>query len=114
VYTIGVGSPDGSPILEPGSNAYKRDVNGQTVISKLNELELQTIAQKTGGQYHHLDDVGAAVTEVMQSLNGMEKKAIDAGQGERQYTSYYIFFLLPSLLLLAIEIFIPERKMIPA
>jgi Ca-activated chloride channel family protein len=114
VHTIGVGSNDGSPILEPGSNGYKRDAEGQTVISKLNELELRTIAQKTGGQYHHLDDVGTVANEVVQLLNGMEKKAIDAGQGERQYTSYYIFLLLPALLLLALEIFIPERKIIPA
>jgi len=114
VNTIGVGSPDGSPITEPGTEGYKRDINGQTVISKLNEPELQVIAQKTAGEYHHLDDVAATVDAVMQNLNGMEKKAIDAGQGERQYTSYYIYFLLPALLLLIGEIFIPERKPLPA
>ncbi len=114
VHTIGVGSPDGSPIMEPGTTEFKRDNNGQTVVSKLNEKELQTIAQKTGGEYHHLDDVDATVDAVMQSLNGMEKKAIDKGQGERQYSSFYMYFLLPALLLLILEIFIPERKKIPA
>jgi Ca-activated chloride channel family protein len=114
VHTIGVGSPDGSPIMEPGATDYKKDANGQTVISKLNELELQTIAQKTGGEYHHLDDAAAAVTAVMQSLNGMEKKAIDAGDGERQYASFYPLILLLALLLLAGEIFVPERKKLRA
>jgi len=110
VNTIGVGSPGGSPIIEPGNTEYKKDANGQTVISKLNEKELADIAQKTGGQYNHLDDVAQTVNAVMQQLNGMEKKAIDAGDGERQYTSLYAFLLLPALILLLVEIFIPERK----
>ena len=110
VHTIGVGSADGSPIMEPGATEYKKDATGQTVISKLNELELQTIAQKTGGEYHHLDDATTAVNAVMTDLNGMEKKAIDAGNGEKQYTSFYAFLLLPAVLLLIAEIFIPERK----
>ena len=114
VHTIGVGSPDGSAIIEPSTNSYKRDINGQTVLSKLNEPELVSIAKKTGGEYHHLDDVPATVDAVMQNLDGMEKKAIDAGQGERQFNSYYIYFLLPALLLLIGEIFIPERKPLPA
>lgn len=114
VHTIGVGSPQGSPILEPGSQDYKKDANGQTVISKLNEQELEDIAAKTGGEYHHLDDVPQTINAVMQSLNSMEKKEIDAGGGERQYTSFYIFLLLPAVVLLVIELFIPERKRLRA
>src|SRR5207245_9041258 len=55
VYTIGVGTPAGAPIIEAG-NVYKTDINGQTVVSKLNEDELKTIAEKTGGAYYHLDN----------------------------------------------------------
>ena len=110
VHTIGVGSPEGSPIMEPGNTEYKKDANGQTVISKLNEKELADIAQQTGGNYNHLDDVPKTVAAVMQALNGMEKKAIDAGDGERQYTTLYAYLLIPAVLLLIIEIFIPERK----
>lgn len=110
VNTIGVGSPTGSPITEPGNTEYKKDASGQTVISKLNEKELADIAQKTSGRYNHLDDVAQTVNAVMQQLNGMEKKAIDAGDGERQYTSLYAFLLLPAVILLVAEIFIPERK----
>lgn len=110
IHTIGVGSPDGSPIMEPGSTEYKKDANGQTVITKLNEQELKNIAGKTGGEYNHLDDAHAVVTAVMQQLNSMEKKEIDAGDGERRYTSLYAFLLVPALLLLLAEIFIPERK----
>jgi Ca-activated chloride channel family protein len=51
VHTIGIGSPDGSPIMEPGTNNYKKDENGNTVVSKLNEKGLQVIASETGGMY---------------------------------------------------------------
>ncbi|HVX49385.1 MAG TPA: VWA domain-containing protein [Chitinophagaceae bacterium] len=110
INTVGVGSPAGSPILEPGSQDYKKDVNGQTVISRLNEKELQDIAAKTSGEYHHLDDVAQTVTAVTNQLNSMEKKEIDSSGGEKQYASFYMLFLLPAVLLLAAEIFIPERK----
>ena len=56
VNTIGVGSAEGAPIKEPGAADYKTDADGKTVISKLNETELMQIAQKTGGNYMHLDD----------------------------------------------------------
>ena len=45
VNTIGVGTPEGAPIKESGTDVYKTDANGQTVISKLNEAELKDIAE---------------------------------------------------------------------
>jgi Ca-activated chloride channel family protein len=77
VNTIGVGSVEGAPIMEPGANAYKTDVNGQTVISKLNEEELKRIAQQTGGIYLHLDNAATAANQITAALDSMEKKAIE-------------------------------------
>ncbi|MBV9961721.1 MAG: VWA domain-containing protein, partial [Parafilimonas sp.] len=110
VYTVGVGSVDGAPIMEPGSNTYKTDINGQTVISKLNEGELMQIAQKTGGNYQHLDNAEMTSNKVAQALNGMEKKAIESNSNVKQYASFYYFFALIALLILVAEIFIPETK----
>jgi Ca-activated chloride channel homolog len=110
VNTIGVGSVEGAPIKEPGAADYKTDANGQTVISKLNETELMQIAQKTGGNYMHLDDAETIATQMANILNGMEKKAIETPGGTRQYASFYAFFVLAALLMLIAEIFIPERK----
>src|SRR4051812_8212770 len=47
VYTIGIGSPEGAPIFDPALNDFKKDENGNTVVSKLNEKDLQSIAEKT-------------------------------------------------------------------
>jgi Ca-activated chloride channel family protein len=110
VNTVGVGSVEGAPIMEPGSNTYKVDVNGQTVISKLNEAELRQIAQNTGGIYQHLDGVSSAVNNVTAILNNMDKKAIEGSGDTKQYASFYPFFVLLALLMLLFEIFIPETK----
>ena len=110
VNTVGVGSVSGAPIMEPGANSYKRSSTGATIISKLNETELQQIAQQTGGSYIHLGNAESAANQIADVLNNMEKKAIETRGGEKQYASFYAFFVLLALLILIAEIFIPETK----
>ena len=110
VNTVGVGSAEGAPIMEPGANTYKTDINGQTVISKLNETELMQIAQQTGGSYRHLDNAEATAGQIASILNNMEKKAIESSGDIKQYASFYYLFVLLALFILIAEIFIPETK----
>ncbi len=110
VTTVGVGSAEGSPILEPGTNTYKVDMNGQTIMSKLNENELKQIAQSTGGIYQHLDNIPSAVNNISAVLNSMDKKAIEGNGDTKEYASLYPLFVLSALLILIAEIFIPEIK----
>jgi Ca-activated chloride channel family protein len=109
VYTVGIGTAEGSAITEPGTGTLKTDRNGKTVISKLNEEELKQIANVTGGNYFYMEDVSKTVTEVSTALNGIEKKLVESG-GERSYLSISPFIIAIALLLLVVEIFIPERK----
>lgn len=109
VYTIGVGTTEGSTITEPGTGALKTDMNGKTVISKLNEEELIDIAAKTGGNYFHMETVARTADEVSSALAGIEKKLVESG-GEKSYLSLSPFIIAIALLLLIVEIFIPERK----
>lgn len=109
VYTIGIGTPEGSPIMEPGASDYKRDENGQTVISRLNEKELSDIATQTSGRYFRLDNSEAVANGVAQDLGTLDKKLI-AATGNRQYASFFPFFLAFAILVLVMEIFIPEVK----
>ncbi len=109
VYTVGIGTAEGSPIIEAG-NVYKTDVNGQTVISKLNEEELKSIAEKTGGKYLHLDESEETATALANELNSREKKRLDGEGSNREYASFYPFFAAIMLVLLLVEVFIPEVK----
>ncbi len=108
VYTIGIGSIEGAPIMEPGSGTYKTDANGKTVISKLNEEELKNIAAKTGGNYFKMENTLATANEVSSALSGMEKKFIAGKTGEREYLSFSPFIIGLIILLLVFEVFIPE------
>jgi len=107
VYAIGIGTVEGSPIMEPGTGSFKTDMNGKTVISKLNEVELKNIALRTEGNYYHMENALATANEVASALNSMEKKLIEAG-GEKEYFSFAPLFIAFVVLLLVIEIFIPE------
>ena len=110
MYTIGIGSPEGSPIFDPALTDYKKDENGNTVVSKLNEKDLQDIATQTGGQYHLFTSADEVANQVAASIDQMEKKQI-GGSGIRVYSSYYQWFLLAAFLILLLETVIPERKM---
>ncbi len=110
VYTIGIGSPEGAPIFDPGSNDFKKDENGNTVVSKLNEKDLQSIAAQTGGEYHLFTNANEVADQVAASVDQMEKKQI-GGTGIKIYNSYFQWFLLAAFILLLLETIIPERKM---
>lgn len=110
VHTVGVGTAEGSTIIDPVTGQTKRDNNGQTVISKLNEKELELIASKTGGTYHRLDNTVDAVNDITGVLDNMDKKLINGEGNERQYASFFPFFIAFALLVLLSELFIPETK----
>jgi len=110
VNTIGIGSPEGAPIFDPALNDYKKDETGNTVVSKLNEQDLQKIATETGGQYLLFSNADEAADKVVASIDQMEKKQI-GGTGIRVYNSFFQWFLLVAVIFLLVEIIIPERKM---
>ena len=109
VHTIGIGSPEGAPIFDNDINDYKKDQNGEVVVSKLNEAALQKIATETGGTYQLFTSADAAVSSLTASMGQMETKQIGSGD-QREYTTYFQVFLLLALVLLVIETIIPEQN----
>ena len=56
IFTFGVGTEKGAPIPLKRNGiveSYKKDFNGEVVITKLNKDVLETIAQTTGGVYQN-------------------------------------------------------------
>ena len=51
INTVGIGSPQGSTIIDELTNEVKKDDEGNTVITRLNEEELKKIAEKGNGTY---------------------------------------------------------------
>jgi Ca-activated chloride channel family protein len=111
VYTIGVGSIQGSPILDAVTNEYKRDRDGQTIITKLNETLLKDLAKATNGSYNILDNTATVAATLANELNSLEKKPISSSGGNINYQSFYMYLLAFALVLLSIEFFMSERKL---
>ncbi|MVT07282.1 VWA domain-containing protein [Chitinophaga tropicalis] len=110
ISTIGIGSPAGAPLPDPETGTYKKDKEGNTVVSKLNEEELKSIASAGRGIYEHLDNnTEEVVSSLVNRIDSMEQKEF----GENvftDYNSYFQYFLAVALLLLVAEFFIPEVK----
>ncbi|MBP6430436.1 MAG: VWA domain-containing protein [Ferruginibacter sp.] len=109
VSTIGIGSPEGSTIIDEITNETKKDAAGNTVITKLNENVLKEIAQAGNGIYQLFSSTNQTVTALQFQLNNMDKRLVTE-ESNTSYTSYYQWFLALALLLLFIELFISEVK----
>jgi len=109
INTVGIGSVNGSPIWDEELQENKKDAEGNEIISKLNETELQTMATNGEGIYAQLSNAENIAKTMAVQINATEKKSF----GDvvfADYTSYFQYFLLISLLLITIEFFISERK----
>jgi len=52
IFVFGIGDPSGGPIpSDDGKGGFKKDAEGQLVLSRLNEEGLKEIASATGGTY---------------------------------------------------------------
>jgi Ca-activated chloride channel family protein len=109
VNTVGIGSADGSIIIDPETKEPKKDDKGNTVISKLNEQELSGISDATNGIYIHLDNIEDATITLSQRLDSIEKRAL-ADSEFVNFKNYFPWFIGLAGLLMVIELFIPERK----
>ena len=113
INTVGIGSPEGSYILDPATGQNKRDETGNTVISKLNEEELKLLAENTNGAYVRLQSSDEAVDVVKKSLSQIENKAF-GDVSLMNFKTYYWWFAGAMLIFLLVENFIPERKKVLA
>jgi Ca-activated chloride channel family protein len=109
INAIGIGSPDGSPIVDPATGELKKDEQGNTVISKLNEAELQQLADASNGQYLRLDNVDDALITMTQQLDSVEQKSMSDAEFV-DYISYFQWFLGVALVFLVFEFFFSERR----
>ena len=82
IFSVGIGSPEGSVIPLPGHGGgteFVKDENGKIVKSRLDETRLRKIAELTGGFYVHLQNGPSEMNQsVRADLQKMSEKDIDA------------------------------------
>jgi len=113
IFTVGVGTPQGSliPITsDNGETAFVKDSSGQVVKSKLDEKPLQEIAQATGGFYLHLENGPRTMQQIYnEGLVKMQAAEIDVRLSRRPIERYE-WPLGAAIIALAFSILIGERK----
>ncbi len=113
LYTIGMGSPAGSPI--PIYDAagrqvdFKRDRGGSVVVTKLDEVSLQRVADAGDGAYYRASNTQDELDEIYESINALQKREF----GTKQVVDYedrFQYLLGAAIVMLLIEVLISEKK----
>jgi Ca-activated chloride channel family protein len=115
IFTIGIGTAAGDLLRVTDANGnsdYVRDEQGNVVKSHLNEALLQQIAGATGGFYLPLRGANTIDTLYERGLAPLPKS-----EGKerlvRRYHEQFYWPLALAMLLLLVEIFLPERRSLP-
>ena len=112
VNTIGMGTNNGVPIpqyVREVRTGFKKDRDGNTVTTQLNEAMLQEIAQVGGGTYVPSGNINAGLDDIIDELNKLDKQ----NYGEQMFAEYesrYQYPLAIAILLIIIDLFIFERR----
>ncbi len=109
VLVVGIGKPEGSPIPIPGTNNFRKDRQGNVVVSKLNEEMCKEIASAGGGIYVRCDNTNTAMRAIEKEVEKLATAEIET-KVFTDYNEQYQSFVLLALLLLMVDYFIFTRK----
>ena len=111
INTIGIGSEKGVPIpmIENGVvKGYRKDRDGQTIVTKLNSDLLKTIASKGKGAYVQASQSDLGLDAVLDKIGELDKAQLES----KMYTDYedqFQWFIGLALVFFLIEFMISER-----
>ncbi|MCR8917355.1 VWA domain-containing protein [Bacteroides sp. ET225] len=109
VFVLGVGSPDGSPIPVEGSNEFRRDKDGNVVVTRLNEEMCREIARAGNGMYVRVDNTNNAERALNAEVNKLAKADVET-QVFTEFDEQFRVLAWLALILLAVEIMILNRR----
>ncbi|WP_299677264.1 VWA domain-containing protein [uncultured Tenacibaculum sp.] len=112
VYTIGVGTETGGPIpieLNGGHIGYKKNRQGETVITKRKADVLESIANVANGKYIDGNKTEQPVKMIEKIISNAQKSEFETTQFS-DYKDQFQWFIGIGILFLVIDMFFFERK----
>ena len=108
VYVMGVGSPEGAPI-PAGSGDYRRDKQGNVVVTRLNEQMCREIAAAGNGVYIRIDNTNNAQRALQKEIDKLAKADIETTTYS-EYDEQFSVMAWIAFVLLLIEMLIMMKK----
>ena len=113
IFTIGMGLPDGAPIPEYNQYGrmlgYKKDKQGNTIVTRLDEEMLRRIAEAGGGLYVRANNSNVGLEKIYDDISKMDKTEIET-KVFTDYEDQFQWFVGAAIILLLIEIFMSSSK----
>jgi Ca-activated chloride channel family protein len=112
IHTIGMGSLAGAPIpIYKGNvqDGFRKDKDGNTIVTKMNEPMLQELAMTGNGIYVRATNADAGLNNVLDAINKLEKKQFESKM-YADFDDHFQAFTIVALILLVIDSFMSERK----
>ena len=109
VHVVGMGTPSGSPIPVNGTMSYRKDREGNVVVTKLNEEMCRQIASAGAGVYVRADNSNTALKALLQQIDKMQKGDLET-QTYSEYDEKFYIFAWIALFLIVVEFFLYNRK----
>jgi Ca-activated chloride channel family protein len=106
LMVLGVGTREGGKIKT--NDGFKKDDNGNEIITRLDAVFLKKLVTSLGGQYFELSQQRNQVIDILKAINNIENRLIDTRMFTVQNNKYY-YFLILALVLLVVDILVTVR-----
>ena len=108
VYVMGVGSPEGAPI-PTGRNDFRRDKEGNVIVTKLNEKMCQEIAAAGNGVYIRIDNTNNAQKLLQKEVDKLAKADLEVTIYS-EYNEQFMVMAWIAFILLLLEMLLMVKK----
>ena len=105
-FAMGIGTPNGTTLRE--GNNYKKDMNGNIIVTKLEVKLLKKISQETGGKYLEINSISGSFNDLITEIEQVRSTLINQRQVD-VIANKYFYFLIIALFLLVIDVFFTVR-----
>jgi len=101
LFTLGVGTEKGSKIRT--QNGFKKDNDGNDVVTRLNPRALKTLAATTGGMYFEINESKNDVDRLINRINEVEGELRETRKMDVT-TNKYFYFLSLALIFMFLDV----------
>jgi Ca-activated chloride channel family protein len=112
IYSLGIGTTKGSTIpeyLNGNKVGLKKDRNGSTVVTKINEDLLMDLADLSDGKYVRSSNQNLGLSYLFDQIRGMDQEEY----GAKKFSLYehrFVYFLVIGFAFLALELLVFSNK----